>query len=156
MNKIYPAIFHEAEEGGFWVEFPDLEGCFTQGETLEETFKMAREALALSLDGLETLPNASNFNDIQVVDGAKVMLIEAAESDNIEYFNQSQVPQYIESGLTEKGFTKNQIAFILGVDRSYITHIVKGERVPSVDMAKRIAVLLGFDWRIFYANGEPV
>ena len=25
MNKLfYPAIFHEAEEGGFWVEFPDI------------------------------------------------------------------------------------------------------------------------------------
>jgi len=30
------AIIHEAEEGGYWAEVPELPGCFTQGETLEE------------------------------------------------------------------------------------------------------------------------
>ena len=29
MLKVYPAIFHE--EDGYWVEFPDLEGCQTLG-----------------------------------------------------------------------------------------------------------------------------
>lgn len=24
MRKSYPAIFHKAEEGGFWITFPDL------------------------------------------------------------------------------------------------------------------------------------
>ena len=36
MTKVYPAIIHE-ENGSYWVEFPDLEGCSTYGETLEET-----------------------------------------------------------------------------------------------------------------------
>ena len=32
MNKLfYPAIFHVAEEGGFWITFPDLPECMTQG-----------------------------------------------------------------------------------------------------------------------------
>ena len=35
MVTIYPAIFHE-EDGAFWVEFPDLEGCQTCGSTLRE------------------------------------------------------------------------------------------------------------------------
>ena len=42
---IYPAIIHE--EDGFWIEFPDLEGCQTAGETLEETMSLAEEALGL-------------------------------------------------------------------------------------------------------------
>lgn len=46
----YPAIFHPAEEGGYWVEFPDLKGCFTQGETLEEAREHAVEALTLWLE----------------------------------------------------------------------------------------------------------
>lgn len=50
MNKhFYPAVFHE-EDGGFWVEFPDLPGCFTQGDTFEEAYAMAIEALELYLD----------------------------------------------------------------------------------------------------------
>lgn len=56
----YPAIFHTAEEGGFWVSFPDLPECLTEGDTMEETYAMAVEALGLSItDRLrnhETLP----------------------------------------------------------------------------------------------------
>lgn len=156
MNKIYPAIFHKDEDGGFWVSFPDLEGCFTQGETLEEAFAMAKEALVLHLDGMEELPIATPVASVKAEEGASVMLVEAGSADNIEYMKKNEVPKYIEKGLEEKGFTKYQVALILDVDRSYITHIVKGERIPSVDMAKRIATLLNFDWRIFYANGEMV
>ena len=35
MLKMYPAIIHE--EDGFWVEWPDLQGCSTCGDTVEET-----------------------------------------------------------------------------------------------------------------------
>lgn len=28
----YPAVFHKAEEGGFWVSFPDFPECMTQGD----------------------------------------------------------------------------------------------------------------------------
>lgn len=155
-NKIYPAIFHEAEEGGYWVSFPDLEGCFTEGETLEEAFAMAKEALALHIDGMKELPAATEMKDVQAAEGETVMLVEADNADDIVYIKTSEVPKYIENGLEERKLTKNQVAFILDVDRSYLTHIVKGERVPSVDMAKRIGILLGFDWKIFFPNGEGV
>jgi predicted RNase H-like HicB family nuclease len=39
-------VVHKAEEGGYWASFPDLPGCFTQGETLEELREHAREAVA--------------------------------------------------------------------------------------------------------------
>ena len=45
----YPAIFHTAEEGGFWVSFPDLPECLTEGDTIDEAYEMAVEALGLSL-----------------------------------------------------------------------------------------------------------
>lgn len=45
----YPAVFHH-ENPGFWVEFPDLPGCFAQGNTIEETYEMAMEAMSLYLD----------------------------------------------------------------------------------------------------------
>lgn len=37
----YPVIFHTAEEGGFWVSFPDFPECFTEGETIEEAYQMS-------------------------------------------------------------------------------------------------------------------
>lgn len=45
----YPAVFHTAEEGGFWVSFPDLPECLTEGDTMEDAYQMAIEALGLSL-----------------------------------------------------------------------------------------------------------
>lgn len=44
MLFIYPAIFHK-ENGSYWVEFPDLDGCETYGDTIEETVSNAKEAL---------------------------------------------------------------------------------------------------------------
>lgn len=45
MLFIYPAIFHK-ENDSYWVEFPDLEGCHTFGDTLTETMESTQEALS--------------------------------------------------------------------------------------------------------------
>lgn len=152
-NQIYPAIFYKEDDNSYSVSFPDLEGCFSSGETLEEAFRMAKEALALYLDDIKEYPRATEMSAIKAGERETVMLVEADNADDIIYLKTSDIPRYIENGLEEKGYTKSQVAFILNVDRSYLTHIAKGERVPSVDMAKRIAILLGFDWKIFYPNG---
>ncbi len=50
MNKLfYPALFHKAEEGGFWVSFPDIPECLTQGDDMAQAYEMAVEALGLAL-----------------------------------------------------------------------------------------------------------
>lgn len=37
MGKLfYPAIFHKAEEGGFWISFPDIPECLTEGDDMQE------------------------------------------------------------------------------------------------------------------------
>jgi len=48
-------VFEPAEEGGFNVSVPALEGCFTQGETEEEALKNAQEAIRCYLEGIEKL-----------------------------------------------------------------------------------------------------
>ena len=48
----YSVIVHRAEEGGFWVEVPALPGCYSQGETLDETLGNVREAIDLYLEVL--------------------------------------------------------------------------------------------------------
>ena len=49
----YPAVFTPESEGGYSIVFPDLEGCFTCGDTLEDGLEMAKDALALVLYGYE-------------------------------------------------------------------------------------------------------
>lgn len=52
MLKVYPAIFLK-EDAGFSISFPDLDGCFSEGDNLEEAIAMAQEALGLYLVSLE-------------------------------------------------------------------------------------------------------
>ena len=65
-------ILEKAEEGGFNITVPALDGCFTQGETEEEAISNAKEAILCYLEGLEklnqikTAPNVS-YRELEVV-----------------------------------------------------------------------------------------
>ena len=49
----YTIILHpEPEEGGYSVTVPALLGCLAQGETVEEAIAMAKEAIAVHIQGL--------------------------------------------------------------------------------------------------------
>ena len=69
MRLVYPACFYE-EEKGYSVVFPDLPGCITQGDTLEEAMAMAEDTalgwVLLSLEDGEDLPVASNLKKIKL------------------------------------------------------------------------------------------
>ena len=86
MGKLfYPAVFHKAEEGGFWVTFPDIPECMTQGDDMQQAYEMSVEALGLSLttmeDAGEKIPEASQPDEIKVEDGYLVIV----EFDMAEY-----------------------------------------------------------------------
>jgi predicted RNase H-like HicB family nuclease len=49
----YTVIFHQAEEGGYWAEVPALPGCYSQGESIEETVKNIREAIEAHIEALK-------------------------------------------------------------------------------------------------------
>ena len=78
MLKVYPAVFLK-ENTGYSVSFPDLDGCFTEGDTLEESLEMAQEALGLYLVSLEertlVIPKPSNSTDIQCSENEFVTLV---------------------------------------------------------------------------------
>ncbi|GIO84591.1 putative HTH-type transcriptional regulator YqaF [Paenibacillus faecis] len=50
-----------------------------------------------------------------------------------------------------KGLTQEQVAELCDIKRPYYTMIELGKRRPSVDVAKRIAEVLGFEWTLFFA-----
>jgi predicted RNase H-like HicB family nuclease len=65
-------VLEKAEEGGFNITVPALDGCFTQAETEEEALSNAKEAILCYLEGLEklnqikTTPNL-NYRELEVV-----------------------------------------------------------------------------------------
>ena len=48
----FVVVLEKAEEGGFNVTAPALDGCFTEGNTEEEALKNAKEAILCYLEGL--------------------------------------------------------------------------------------------------------
>ncbi|HLC78438.1 MAG TPA: type II toxin-antitoxin system HicB family antitoxin [Candidatus Nanoarchaeia archaeon] len=43
-------LLEEQEEGGYTAYVPALQGCISQGETIEETLKNIKEAIELYLE----------------------------------------------------------------------------------------------------------
>lgn len=48
--------------------------------------------------------------------------------------------------------TQQEIADAANIDRSYYCQIETGDRDPSVDTAKKIGKVFGFDWTIFFES----
>lgn len=87
MNKLfYPALFHKAEEGGFWVSFPDIPECLTEGDNMEQAYEMAVDALGLAITDLEKnnslIPKASEPDKILIEDDSFLVVI---EFDMVDY-----------------------------------------------------------------------
>ena len=86
MQKLfYPSIFHKAEEGGFWVSFPDIPECLTEGDDMRQAYEMASDALGLvisdKIKNEESLPVPSQVDEISTDDGYLVVV----EFDLLEY-----------------------------------------------------------------------
>lgn len=75
-NFYYPAVFQQ-EDIGFSVAVPDLPGCFTQGDTIDEALEMCQEAIGLWLEDLSEndYPAASKPADIPITDNQFVMMV---------------------------------------------------------------------------------
>lgn len=84
---LYPAVF-TPEGSGYCVVFPDLEGCFTDGDDLMDAMQMANDVLCLMLYDLEqagaTIPMPSAVGQLQsgLKEGEFVSLVAC---DTIEY-----------------------------------------------------------------------
>ena len=76
MKFAYPAIFVQDENGRYRVEFPDLEGCFAEGSTLEEAIEKAKEAeeawIYVELEDSWELPGRSHEEDLKIPEGGFV------------------------------------------------------------------------------------
>jgi antitoxin HicB len=69
-QREYRVVLQPEAEGGFSVSVPDLPGCHTQGETLEESLAMARDAIEGYLEVLRDegrpLPQPARIEHVTV------------------------------------------------------------------------------------------
>ncbi len=78
MKTAYPAIVHE-EADSFWVEFPDLEGCFSEGGTMADAISNAADALGGFICSLMDrdidVPAASDIKEIDPEGGFVTIIV---------------------------------------------------------------------------------
>lgn len=120
MNKLfYPAVFQVEEEGGYSVFFPDIEGCNTQGETVEEAYDMAFNALGLMLSYLKdnklNIPEPSKPQDISLDINQYVVII---QFDMLEYLKKNEsravkktlsIPSWLNEAAIEHNINFSQV-----------------------------------------------
>ena len=77
----YPAIITN-ENNSYWIKFIDLDGCYSDGETLAEAMENAREAMGLYLEDLSEYPKCTSdiksikLNENQIISFVSVDLEE--------------------------------------------------------------------------------
>ena len=81
MDKyIFPALFEKGEAKGYVVSFPDLPGCITEGDNVEEAIRMAKEALELHLYNMEedgdSIPVPTSPEKVQLPEDSFVSIVE--------------------------------------------------------------------------------
>lgn len=82
----FPAVFTPEDNGGFSINFPDLEGCYTCGDDMVDGLIMAEDVLALVLYGYEKdgrqIPVPSKETNISLSEGEFVNFVVC---DTLEY-----------------------------------------------------------------------
>lgn len=119
MNKLfYPAVFHRAEEGGFWVSFPDFPECFTEGDDMTRAYEMSVEAMGLALvsrkEEGEEIPSPTEIDKVDVEEGTLAII----EFDMLEYQKKHNsravkktlsIPEWLNEEATAMGVNFSQV-----------------------------------------------
>lgn len=74
-NVFYPAVFLK-EQDGYSIRIPDIDGCFSEGDTLDEACQNALDAIGLNLEGMADYPVPSEPNKIVLEQGEFIVMLE--------------------------------------------------------------------------------
>lgn len=119
MHYVFPAVFEPSDEGGYVVFVPDINGCFTEGETLAEAMYMAQDALAMMLvyheDNDKAIPDPTPLNEVKASAGGIVSLVLADTDqwrrtfDNRAVKKTLSIPSWLNTKATRAGMNFSQV-----------------------------------------------
>lgn len=129
MKLIYPAIFHK-ENNSYWVEFPDLVGCQSFGDTLKETLANAQEVLGgYAITLIEQGKTLATPCDILSIKCGKNEFVSLVECSLTNHMTQSRaikktltIPQWlndraVSEGVNFSGVLQNALIEQLGIQK---------------------------------------
>ncbi len=135
MKLVYPANFYYEEDEGYSVEVPDLLGCVTQGDNLEEAMEMAQDAalgwILTAIEDEEEIPAPSQIEEIKLEEknGFKTLLLLDIDQYTEKYGTKKSVkktltiPEWL-----NKRAEKIGINFSQALQETLLNKIVKTDR----------------------------
>lgn len=119
LAKAYPAIFHKEENGGYFIDFPDLQGAYTGINEDDNAYgiAMAEEVLGMVLADMiehnDPLPAPTPINEIDTEAPSFVTLIrvdvEKYFKDNTMVRKSLTIPQWAEDMGQRAGINFSQV-----------------------------------------------
>lgn len=110
---VYPALFHQNEDGSFTITYPDLPGCISEGKSLGNSIYMAQSALTQWISYLTDknmeIPAARNPHDISTEQNEFVNLIRANIMDNKAVRRTVSIPKWMDEKVSEAGLSLSRI-----------------------------------------------
>jgi len=86
--KVYPAVFTPEKDGGYFIEFPDVQGAYTgidEDDDIAFGLNMAEEVLggvlAIVIEKNMTIPLPTPINELKAPDGGFVTMVKVDLED---------------------------------------------------------------------------
>lgn len=116
---LFPAVFTPESGGIYSVNFPDIEGCYTQGDNLQDAFEMAEDVLCLRLYDLEesqsNIPTPSNPKKIVTDKNSFVVFVRTDTLEYRKFFDNKAVkktltiPNWLNTKAEKEGINFSQV-----------------------------------------------
>jgi len=143
MILTYPAkIRHIAADKSYLVEFPDLPGCLTEGDTLDVAKQNAKEALTGYLSSI--FERNLKIPDPSALKGRNIY--------DIEPEPEVAVPILLKRLRETRKLTQGDIAKVLGISYQAYQRLEKpGKSNPTIKTLERLAKVYNKDLRLEFA-----
>jgi predicted RNase H-like HicB family nuclease len=113
MEYVFPAIFHENEDGSYTITYPDLPGCISEGKNLGNAMYMAelglKQWLGYLADKKEDIPVASSINKIATNKKEFVNLIRAELKDKYAVRRTVSIPKWMDDKAVSSGLSLSRV-----------------------------------------------
>lgn len=116
---VYPAVFSPEEEGQYSVFFPDLDGCYTCGDNLQDAIMMAEDVLAFYLYDEEkkgnTVPEPTPIKQVELNENEFVNYVACDTREYAKMHNNKAVkktltiPEWLNEEATAMGVNFSQV-----------------------------------------------
>ena len=98
-RRYYPGVIHFEKDKGYGIHFPDLPGCTSAGDTLDELLANAEESIALWLEGMpaDQYPAASTADQARERENADIAQDRERALLEMSFFGVQYVPATLPS-----------------------------------------------------------